>query len=155
MYIPQLKAIMRPVTDIQLTPPLLTILSPSLPLPEWNSHTLDSIPHPIFLTDIPSITCVHRVNLIYESIYCSNVIRRMRALRVTEECILLSNHNTFLTFDLIISVISQIVFDKQWLRSLAESNSLSSSLLVGQHSGLVHIRLSLVRTRFIRNAGYT
>ena len=130
---------MQPVTDIQLTPPLLPILSASLPLPAWNSQTLDNIPSLIFHTDIPRITDAQKVNLINECIYSNDVIRRMRTMRVIEECVLLSNHDTFLSFDLIFSVISQIVADKEWLNSLVQSCSLNRSLFVEQHTELVLI----------------
>ena len=146
---------MRPVTDIQLTPPLLPILSPSLLLPEWNSSTVDSLPSPIFPSDIASIAYPQKADLINECIYGSNVIRRMRALRVMEECVLLSNNIPFLTFDLILSVISQLVADRQWLICLAESCSLNKTLFVEQQTELDMFSIiqwkPVIRTPDIRN----
>ncbi|KAI6660107.1 hypothetical protein LOD99_10580 [Oopsacas minuta] len=132
----KLKAIMRPVTDIQLTPPLLSLLSPTNPLPSWDPSTLDMIPTPIFHIYLPDITDVHKINLVNEIIYAHDHIRRIRALRVIKQCVLLSKQQAFITFDTLIRVISHLMADREWLLSLAESCCLNFSIisLLQQHN---------------------
>ena len=137
MYL-QLKAIMRPMTSIELTPPLLSILSPTIPVPSLDPRALDITPSLVFLSDLPAVTDLHKLNLLNEVIYDTNSITRMRAIRVIEQFVTISKKETFLTFDLFIRVISLLIADRKWLLSLAESCSLNesiSSLL--QQNGLV------------------
>ena len=134
----QLKAIMRPMTSIELSPPLLPILSPTISIPSLDPHTLDQTPSLIFLADLPAVTDIHKLNLLNEVIYDTNSVTRMRAIRVIEQYITLSKQDTFLTFDLFIRVISRLMADRKWLLSLAESCTLHDSILsLIQQNGLV------------------
>ena len=136
----QLKAIMRPMTSIELAPPLLPILSPTISLPSLDPHTLDQTPSLIFLADLPAVTDIHKLNLLNEVIYDTNSVTRMRAIRVIEQYITLSKQDTFLTFNLFIRLISRLMADRKWLLSLAESCTLHDSILsLIQQQNLVDI----------------
>ena len=129
---------MRPMTSIELTPPLLSILSPTIHIPSLDPHTLDLTPSLVFLSDLTTVTDTHRRNLLNEVIYDNNSVTRMRAMRVIEQYITISKEETFLTFDLFIRVILLLVTDRKWLLSLAESCSLNDRILfLIQQNGLV------------------
>ena len=115
---------MGPVGVIQLIPPLLSITCQGVVPPSWDPQTLDTLPSPLLHPDLPFVKNKHKLDLIHEAVYGSNLLRSMRVKQSISRCVSLSKEKPFFSFDILFRVISHLTNDRILLKDLARACNL-------------------------------